>query len=81
MFLLALSACADGALTFPTTPEGQRALTDDIDLVVLDPANIGDFTSPARGNRVTNLPSGRQWIYFVGPGDILSVIVFRLQTH
>jgi len=75
--LMALSACSDGYVIFPTTPEGQRALSDDIEVVVLDSANIDDFTRPARGHRASSLPAGRQWTYHVGPGDILSVIVFN----
>lgn len=75
--VLALSACSDGYVVFPTTPEGQRALGDDVEVVVLDATNIGNYTSPARGHRASSLPAGRQWTYHVGPGDILSVIVFN----
>lgn len=71
-----LAACADGYVEFPTTPEGQRAVNDEVEVVVLDKENIGDFTSPARGYRATGLSAGRHWIYRVGPGDVLSVIVF-----
>lgn len=74
---IALSACSDGYLDFPTTPEGQSNLSDDVDVVVLDATNINEFTSPARGHRPSSLPAGRQWIYHVGQGDILSVIVFN----
>lgn len=75
--VLVLVACSDGYVVFPTTPEGQRALGDDVEVVVLDVTNIGNYTSPARGYRASSLPAGRQWIYHVGPGDILSVIVFN----
>lgn len=75
--VLALAGCSDGYVVFPTTPEGQRALGDDVEVVVLDATNIGNYTSPARGHRASALPAGRQWIYNVGPGDILSVIVFN----
>lgn len=75
--VLALAACSDGYVVFPTTPEGQRALGDDVEIVVLDATNIGNYTSPARGHRASSLPAGRQWTYHVGPGDILSVIVFN----
>lgn len=75
--VLALAACSDGYVVFPTTPEGQRALGDDVEVVVLDATNIGNYTSPVRGHRPSSLPAGRQWIYHVGPGDILSVIVFN----
>lgn len=74
--LLSLVACADGYVSFPTSAEGQEALGDDVEVIVLDRDNITDFTRPARGYRATQLPAGRQWTYRVGPGDILSVIVF-----
>ena len=75
--VLALAACSDGYVVFPITPEGQRALGDDVEVVVLDATNIGNYTSPARGHRASSLLAGRQWTYHVGPGDILSVIVFN----
>lgn len=74
---LALSACADGHIAFPTTQEGQSSLGDEVEVVVLDAANIADYSSPARQHRVSDLPTGRHWSYHPGPGDILSVIVFN----
>ncbi len=75
--LLALTACSDGYVNFPVTPQAQRALSDEIDIIVLDQTNIDGFTRPARGHQPSSLPAGRQWIYRVGAGDILSVIVFN----
>ena len=72
-----LAACSDGHLDFPVTADAQRALEQDVDLVVLDSTNIDAFTRPQRGFAATTLPSGRQWTYLVGAGDILSVIVFN----
>lgn len=72
-----LAACSDGHLDFPVTPDAQRAVAEDVNLVILDASNIDAFTRPARGYGATSLPSGRQWTYTVGPGDILSVIVFN----
>lgn len=74
--LALLAACSDGFVRFPTTNEGQNALGDNIEVLVLDTSNIGDYTSPARGYHPSSLPSGREWTYKVGAGDILSVIVF-----
>lgn len=74
--LTAVASCSDGYLTFPTTTEGQAELGDDIEVVVLDATNIGSYTSPARGHRVSQLPEGAPWAYQVGAGDVLSVIVF-----
>jgi len=72
-----LGACSDGHLDFPVTSDAQRAVQDEVNLVILDASNIDGFTRPARGYGVTSLPSGREWTYLVGSGDILSVIVFN----
>jgi len=74
---LVLTACSGGYVNFPITPEGQRSLGADIEVIVLDATNIDGFTRPTRGVTATSLPSGRQWTYLVGSGDILSVIVFN----
>jgi polysaccharide biosynthesis/export protein len=75
--VLALSACADGHVTFPKSAEGQSALGDDVEVVVLDATNIANYISPARQHRVSDMPPALQWTYHPGPGDILSVIVFN----
>lgn len=75
--LTALVGCSDGYVRFPITEQGQRELGADIEVIVLDGTNIEGFTRPARGHRPSTLPAGRQWTYLVGPGDILSVIVFN----
>jgi polysaccharide biosynthesis/export protein len=72
-----IAACADGHVQFPTSPEGQRALGEDVEVIVLDASNIGNFISPSRGHRASQLPPGNGWTYNVGVGDILSVIVFN----
>lgn len=77
LWIVALAACSDGYVVFPTTTEGQSALGDDVEVVVLDASNIGNYTSPARGYRPSSSPALKQWTYHVGPGDILSVIVFN----
>lgn len=74
---LGLSGCSDGFVNFPLTREGQAQLDDSIEVIVLNFGNIGDFTRPARGHVPTQLPNGRGWVYTVGTGDILSVIVFN----
>lgn len=74
--MLSLAACSSGYLSFPVTPEGQSALADQVEIIHLDNTNIGSFSHPARGHAGTQLPSGRTWNYFVGTGDVLSVIVF-----
>ena len=75
--LFLLAACSDGHVSFPLSPEAQRSLGDDVSVIILDPTNIANFTSPARGHAPSSLPVGRDWSYLVGPGDILSVIVFN----
>lgn len=74
---LAVVACSDGYMNFPVTPEGQASLGADVEVIALDASNIDGFSRPARGFAATSLPSGRQWTYLVGAGDILSVIVFN----
>ncbi|SIS92437.1 polysaccharide biosynthesis/export family protein [Phaeovulum vinaykumarii] len=75
--LFLLAACSDGHVSFPLSAEAQRSLGDDVSVIILDPTNIANFTSPARGHAPSSLPTGRDWSYLVGPGDILSVIVFN----
>lgn len=74
---VSIAGCSDGFVNFPLTPTGQAQLGDEVEVIVLDPNNIGSFTRPARGHVPTSLPTGRGWVYTVGPGDILSVIVFN----
>ena len=74
---LGVSACSDGFVDFPLTPEGQADLPENVEVIILEPENIADFTRPARGHQVTQLPGGRDWTYHVGPGDILSIIIFN----
>ncbi|MBW6506678.1 MAG: polysaccharide biosynthesis/export family protein [Rhodobacteraceae bacterium] len=76
-FAALLVGCSDGYVRFPTTPEGQQALGDDVEVIILDASNIESFSRPARGHRASSLPTGNQWSYLVGPGDVLSVIVFN----
>jgi len=73
---LSLAACSDSYVSFPITPEGQRSLSEQVEIIHLDPVNIASFSQPTRGHSATALPSGRHWNYLVGTGDILSVIVF-----
>jgi polysaccharide export outer membrane protein len=75
--LFLLAACSDGHVSFPLSPEAQRSLGDNVSVIILDPTNIANFTSPARGHAPSSLPVGREWSYLVGSGDILSVIVFN----
>lgn len=74
---LVLAACNDGYVNFPVSPDAQRALGEDIEVITLDVSNIDAFTRPARGFSGTDLPTGRHWAYLIGAGDILSVIVFN----
>lgn len=71
-----LSACSEGYFDFPVTESSQNALPDNVEIIRLDATNIDSFSRPARGSVPTTLPSGRQWTYLVGTGDILSVVVF-----
>ena len=74
--LVALSACTDGFVSFPVTKDAQESLGDDVEIIRLDASNIASFSSPAQGHQTSNMPTGQNWDYKVGVGDILSVIVF-----
>ncbi|MBQ2262501.1 MAG: polysaccharide biosynthesis/export family protein [Loktanella sp.] len=76
VMVLGVSACSDGYVEFPTDQQAQQSLGENVEVVVLTAQNIANFASPARGFSLTTLPGGRDWTYTVGPGDILSVIVF-----
>lgn len=76
VFMMGISACSDGYVNFPISEQGQRSLGEDVEVIELSSRNINDFTKPVRGHQTTQLPSGRNWTYTVGAGDILSVIVF-----
>jgi polysaccharide biosynthesis/export protein len=74
--VLVMGACSDGYVRVPISPEVQRSQNEDLEIIILDATNIVDFTRPARGAQPTSLPQGRDWRYVVGPGDVLSIIVF-----
>lgn len=75
---LFLAACADGYVSFPIERQAERAIADeDVEIVILTSENIDAFSRPARGHRPSSFSAGRQWTYLVGPGDVLSVIVFN----
>jgi len=74
--LTGLAACNDGFLDFPVNEQVQRGQSDSVEIIRLDALNISEFVLPARSNATSVLPSGNGWNYYVGAGDILSVIVF-----
>ena len=76
LMVAAMASCTDGYVEFPTDQNAQGSLGENVEVVVLTPDNIANFALPTRGHSATNMPSGRDWTYAVGPGDILSVIVF-----
>lgn len=71
-----LAACASGHVQFPVTADQQAELGDEVEIIRLDATNIESFSRPVRRPQATSMPSGRNWNYLVGPGDILSVVVF-----
>jgi len=71
-----LGACSGDYFDFPVTPDRQRDLPPNVEIIALEATNIDSFSRPSRGHHGTTLPTGRQWNYLVGVGDILSVIVF-----
>lgn len=73
---LFLTACSDGFVAFPVTPESQQALPENVEIVSLTAGNIGSFASPQVGHSSSALADGGMWDYKIGIGDILAVIVF-----
>ncbi|SFS05206.1 polysaccharide biosynthesis/export family protein [Yoonia litorea] len=76
--LTLLGACADGFSEFPVTREAQTELPPTVTVIQLDAQNIRQF-NPASSTPVQSAtlagPSG--WKYRIGPGDVLSVLVFN----
>ena len=75
-FLL-IVGCTDGFSNFPVTPETQAELGDGVTIVPLTAANVDTFTASAVLRSRPTLPGTANWKYRVGPGDILSVLVFN----
>lgn len=72
-----LSACDAGFVDFPVTPETQQAqLPADIAVVRLTETNIIAFAAPQARYRRADIPGNAGWVYTVGAGDIISVVVF-----
>ena len=71
-----VSACTSGHVQFPVTQESQQKVQEDIEIIRLNKTNAGSFNSGKRGFASSNLPQRNGWEYRVGPGDILTVIVF-----
>ncbi len=76
LFLTALTACTQGFVEFPISPDQQKAQLEDVTIVRLDVANIDTFSQPARGYDRSALPVGSASDYRIGSGDLLNVIVF-----
>lgn len=71
-----LAACSDSYVDFPLSKDTPQADMRDVDIVVLNRTNITSFAAPARGYQPSMLPRGNGWIYRIGQGDVLSIIVF-----
>lgn len=77
MCVVLLSACAAGFSDFPVTVEDQAELGDGVTIIRLDDQNVASFAHPVHASAGSNLPGPSDWTYRVGPGDILSVLVFN----
>lgn len=75
-FLL-IVGCTDGFSEFPVTPEAQAEIGENVTIVPLTAANVESFTSHMVPQPRPALQSAASWNYRVGPGDILSVLVFN----
>ncbi|NBB79859.1 MAG: sugar ABC transporter substrate-binding protein [Verrucomicrobia bacterium] len=74
---LGLSACSDGVSDFPVRPASQADLDEDVTIIRLDESNIDSFDIADTVAQQTTLPGNGGWTYTVGPGDILSILVFN----
>lgn len=75
--LLGLSGCVDGFSDFPVTNEEQAAIEENLTIIRLGENNISSFQSQPSAEPGTTLPSNGAWDYKLGPGDILSILVFN----
>ena len=76
-----LTGCANLATTFPVTPEAQAAASKATKIpfkVVPISEGNASTVSPKDAGRMqrTTLPSSGKWVYHVGRGDVLSVLVY-----
>lgn len=79
--LIALSAviltgCTEGTSKFPVTQEQQDRLEADVDIIRLNEVDVKQYAIPYNTFGQTSMPSGRSWRYLIGPGDVLTVVVF-----
>lgn len=62
---------------FPTDPDEQAELPDNVNIVRVSSKNIGQFHKSNRYFRRASVPSVGEWNYTIGVGDIISVTVFE----
>lgn len=79
--LVTLSGC-DTFTDFPVRPEAVAQAADEIgkpvNVVVLDAENVGSYgAAPAFSTPSNDAPSGGKWVYRVGPGDVLDIVVWE----
>ena len=71
-----LTGCTEGTAKFPVTQEQQDRFEADVDIVRLNEVDVKQYAVPYRTFGQTSMPSGRGWRYLIGPGDVLTVVVF-----
>lgn len=71
-----LSGCAEGFVSFPVTEAQQDNVSKSVDIVRIEATNIAQFSAPFRGHVASTIPPIREQQYAIGPGDVLSIIVF-----
>lgn len=77
--ILSLAGCVTLSRTdFPILPEDQNeAVHGSINIVRITPQNIATYATDKRNIRAyTVLPTKENWKYYVGAGDVLSIIVW-----
>lgn len=74
--LFGLAACQAGLTSFPTEPEEQRELPENIQVIRLDATNILNYAPRPPVFTRSRLPGNGRWDYRIGVNDVLNVIVF-----
>jgi len=75
--LFLLAACTEGFSEFPVTPEAQAELGENLSIVQLTASNVVRFNAAPVTRSSSSLSGPSGWNYRVGPGDVLSVLVFN----
>ncbi|SHK58223.1 polysaccharide export outer membrane protein [Shimia gijangensis] len=77
MCAVLLTGCSEAMTMFPTEPEEQADLPENVNIVRVSSKNISNYNKSFRSYRRASLMAGKEWSYKIGVGDIISVTVFE----